>query len=364
MKAVSRRRLRLALGLLALLALAVAAGLYFATRALKSHVEAALGADGTVGSITLGIHEVELNRVRIAGPKGWPAEDSLRAGRIVIVPDLAALLSARLRVRSITAEDVYLSVLRTREGKLRLLPSLLEKASTPAGKDVGIGVTIATVRITGGSLELYDASVRRPAHKLRLEAIRADVRDIRFPELDGRTRLSVEGRVDGVRQDGTLAIDGWTEIATRNSQIATKLRGVDLLALQPYLIKAAETGVRRGTLDLDIEATVRDARLHAPGSLTLHGLELAPATGTLGTFMGVPRRAVIASLKDRKGRIAVRFTLEGDLSDPKFSLNENLAMRVGSSVADTLGISVEGLAKDIGNAASGIGAAVRGLFGK
>lgn len=364
MKAVSRRRLRVALGILAALALAVAAGLYFATRALKSHVEAALGAEGEVGSITLGISAVELHRVRMPGPKGWPAEDSLRAGRIVIVPDLAGLLSARLRLRRITAEDVCLSVLRQRDGRLRLLPGLLEKPSTPATEDTGMAVTIGTVEITGGSVELYDASVRKPAHKVRLEAIRADVRDIRYPELDGRTRLSIEGRIKGVRRDGTLAIDGWTEIATRNSRIATHLRGVDLLALQPYLIKAAETGVRRGTLDLDIEATVRDNRLHAPGSLTLHGLELAPAAGTLGTFLGVPRQAVIASLKDRKGRIAVRFTLDGDLSDPKFSLNENLAMRVGSSVADTLGISVEGLARDVGNAASGIGAAVRGLFGK
>ena len=151
---------------------------------------------------------------------------------------------------------------------------------------------------------------------------------------------------------------------TKDSEIATSLRGVDLVALQPYLIKANEAGVRRGSLDLDLKSTVRKNVLKAPGKLTLTGLELASSGGTLGTFMGMPRQVVVNALKNRKDQITMRFTLEGNLNDPKFSLNEDLAHRIGAGVADSLGVSIEGLARGVGGATKGIGDSIRGLFGK
>ena len=47
-------------------------------------------------------------------------------------------------------------------------------------------------------------------------------------------------------------IAGWAELTTKDSSVKTTLRTVDLVALQPYLIKAPETGVQKGTLDLDL----------------------------------------------------------------------------------------------------------------
>ena len=64
--------------------------------------------------------------------------------------------------------------------------------------------------------------------------------------------------------------------------------------------------------------------------------------------MGMPRQAAVGMMKDGKGQIAVKFVLEGKLDDPRFSLNENLATRFGASMADTLGVSLEGIAKGAG----------------
>jgi hypothetical protein len=187
---------------------------------------------------------------------------------------------------------------------------------------------------------------------------------LHVPVLSGRTSLDLDGVVKGVRRNGTLAIKGWAELATRNSDIRTTLRGVDLIALQPYLVKSDEAGVRRGTLDLQLQSKVRDKRLHAPGKATLADLELSAGGGAFGTFMGVPRQAVIAALKNRDGRISIDFTLEGNLDDPKFSLNENFALRMGAAVAQGLGISLEGLTRGVGGAAEGIGSAIKNLFGQ
>jgi hypothetical protein len=131
--------------------------------------------------------------------------------------------------------------------------------------------------------------------------------------------------------------------------------GVDLVGLQPYLIKVSEAGIRRGTADLELNATVQANKLHAPGKLTLTNLELS-SDSPFATLAGVPRKAVLAAMTER-GRLEAKFVLDGRLDDPSFSLNENLATKIASGLADGLGVSLSGVVK-------GLGGVVKGLFGR
>lgn len=353
------------IAIVVLLAASASLGLHVATRALKEQVVKALGPDSEVADIVVGWSEIEVQGLRIRAPKGWPAEDALHADSIVFKPDLLGLFSARLHVPRIVIDNAYVSAWRMRDGRLRLLPSLLEKPVVPDGSpSTAPAFSIGTIELHHGTLEFFDSTVRQPTHRTRIEQLHARVDDLRLPALSGRTHLLVDGNVTGVERTGKLSIEGWAELADKNSEIATKLQGVDLVALQPYLIKASETGVRHGTLDLKMKSTVRANRLHAPGTLTLTGLELATGEGGFATFMGVPRQAVVAALKNRKDQITVSFTLDGNLNDPQFSLNESFARRVGTSVAESLGISFEGIARGVGGAAQGLGGMVKKLFGK
>ncbi len=363
----NNKRKRIALAIVAALALLAGAamfGLHATTKELKHQVEQALGANSEVDDIVVGWSAIEVRGVRIRAPQGWPAPDTLRAQRVVIVPDLAGLISAKVHIHRITVEDAYVSVLRARDGRLHLLPSLLEKPAAADRAAPATPVAIGTIELHGGALEFFDATVKKPAHKLRLEQLQAKVEDLQVPAMSGRTRMQMDGVVKGVQRDGTLSVGGWVELADKNSEIGTRLRGVDLIVLQPYLIKASETGVRRGTLDLTLTSMVRANRLHAPGTVTLTGLQLTSSGGAFGTFMGVPRQAVLAALKNRNDQITIPFTLEGDLSDPQFSLNDSFAKRLGTAVAETLGISIEGLTRNVGKAAEGLGNTVKRLFGK
>lgn len=351
----------------AVLAAGTVVGLHVATKALKNQVQQALGAESEVGEIVVTWSAIEVRDVRIHAPQVWPAADTLRAQRIVVTPDLRSLLSAKIRVHSITIDGAYLSVWRTRDARLRLLPSLLENKPRQAASGTSSAtpvVQIGKVELKDGVVEFFDSSVRQPAHRLRLEQLHVKVADLQVPALSGRTKIDLDGTIKGVQRNGTLTLQGWAELADKNSELTSKLHGVDLVALQPYLIKASETGVKRGTLDLDLTSTVRANRLHAPGTVTLTGLELAPSSSLFGTFMGVPRQAVVAALKNRNDQITVSFALEGNLNDPQFSLNDSFAKRIGTAVAETLGIGIEGLARNVGNAAEGIGNTFKKLFGK
>lgn len=360
------RRFKWGLVILLLAMTSAATGVYFAAQKLQSSIEQALGPNSEVGALQLHWNGVEIDRLRIKAAHGWPAEDELRATRIRIEPDLRGLLTEQILIRSIEIDGGYMSLLRTADGRLRMLPSLLEKprANKPGAMPT---VRIGHIELNDAAITFYDASIRKPPLPIRTENIHADIDDIHLPSLTGRTAFDVSGTLKGVRHDGTLVLKGWAEIASKDSETRTRLRGVDLIALQPYLIKATETGVRQGTLDLDIDATVKTKQLKAPGMVTLHDLELDPNGGG---FMGMPRRTAVSMMQDKQEKIVVKFELNGNIDDPAFSLNENIATRFGSALADSLGVSVEGVARGagaiggaVGAAAEGAGRALKGLFG-
>lgn len=357
--AAMSRRLVVVLGTLVVLAAVLLLAFRLALAELHGAVEGALGPRGSVGGVSVGWTGIELRDVRIRAERGgkrpWPADDELRAARVHVVPDVTTLWSRGWRVSRVTITDGFVSVLRSRDGKLRLLPSLLE---TPAPPAAGAGRTAAStpVRIAGVTLanaevEFLDASVRQPPHRMRLERLEADVGPLHLPALDQPVNIELAGVFKGPRRDGRLGLKGWLTPATRDAKIAARFSGVDLIALQPYLLRVSESGVRRGTIDLTLNAKVAKNRLHAPGTVTLTGLELAG-----GSFAGLPRQAVIAAMS-RDGRIEVDFTLEGRLDDPRFSLNETIAVKLAGGLAESLGVSIGGVVE-------GLGSVVKGLLGR
>src|SRR3954471_22420881 len=99
MKTIKARRWVIILvGAIVVIGIAAAVGLHYATKILKSQVEQALGPESEIGEIAAGWAAIEVRGVRIRAPKGWPAEDALRAQRIVIAPDLLGLVSGKIRI--------------------------------------------------------------------------------------------------------------------------------------------------------------------------------------------------------------------------------------------------------------------------
>jgi len=329
-------------------------GFRVAVRVLKGKVVEALGPNSEIRDIRLGWSSVNVEGLRIKGPSWWPEADALQAERAVVVPSLRSLISRQYRVRSITIVKPYLSVLRTKEGKFLVLPGLLtgtasegqaDTLSRPAAYPM---VTIGRITLEDGVVELYDATVAQPPLKIRLEQIKSTVRGMAVPGLKGKSRFELAGIVKGVQRDGQIKMEGWVEVGTRNSSVKTELRSVDLVVLQPYLIKAGEKGVQKGTFDLDLQSDVSNNQLKAPGKATISDMEFVPAEGGFDTFMGLPRRAVLAFLLRNENKITVDFVLEGDINNPQFSLNQTFTTRLAFAMANVLGLNFPGMVKDVG----------------
>jgi hypothetical protein len=124
-------RIVLVLGVaVVLLAVGTVGALRYAAGLLKTQVEAALGPESEVGGLDIEGYTIVVRTLRMNAPEGWPPNDAFRAERVVIEPDLRALLSGEAHVGSVVAENVYLCVYREPDGRIRLLPSLLEKATS------------------------------------------------------------------------------------------------------------------------------------------------------------------------------------------------------------------------------------------
>lgn len=349
----------------ALIALLIAglAAYRLAIRAVENSVKESLGPRGEVQELNVGLTGIEIKglRIRAAPPEAkataWPAEDELRAERILVVPSFLDLMRLRVVLNSIRIEGVYLSVLRAKDGKVKVVPSQLNREPSAteggsSGSDVppansnppAAPLTIVSIELTNGTIEFFDATLRKSPVKQRFENISAQIGSIRLPDLTGQSKIWLEAIHKGVRRDGKLSIDGSIELATRESGITTVLHGVDMVSLQPYLIKASETGVSKGTLDFELNSSIKKGMLYAPGSLVLSDLELAASSKSI---MGIPRQLAVTMMKSKKGKISVNFVLTGDINDPTFSLNENLSTRIAASVAGKLGVDLEGLVKGV-----------------
>lgn len=364
------------LAVVAFLAIAVIGGYRMGVKLLQNQIVTSLGPGSRVAELKVNWFSVELFGLSIDGPKGWPAKRTLEAERVVVVPDLRSLLTDQVRISAITVEKPYLSMLRT-PGRLVLVPSLTERE--PGRKDThssgnrARAVMISTIEIKDGTLEVYDATVSRPPLKTKIENIEAVLSNVAAPAAE-RTSFDIAGVVKGVRRNGRLKVNGWVGSDARDSSSRIALAEADLVALQPYLIKKNEARVANGTLDLNLNSEVRNNNLDGKGKVVLRNLEFAPSRGFFDTFMGLPRNAVIGSLKDHDNAIDVDFTLKGDTSNPNFSLNENLSTRIATAMAGQLGVSIQDLAEGLGtigrkglegagSMVDGVGNAVKRLFG-
>jgi hypothetical protein len=368
----SRSTLRLLLStaaLAAVLGVGAVLALHFITDAIQSRVVEMLGPLGHADSIQIGLKRIELTNVTLRAPPGWPATDALRAETVTMAPDLRALLSGHSAIHRVAIDNFYLSALRTANGQIQLLPNLKQSALELRRKDASEGrppreTQVDQFDLEHGTIDFFDATVRKPPYRMRIDDALARVENLHFPLTTSHTRVALTGALRGPAHVGHLSFNGWIALASKDSDTTTQLSGVDLVLFSPYLTRKSDIAVKSGTFDLDMHSTVRNYRLHASGTLTLNRIELENGDGALASFMSIPRQVALAALKDKHDKVTLKFTLDGNLRDPHFSLNEDLATRIAAGFAKALGVDAEGVAKGAGETAKGLGNALKNLLGQ
>ncbi|MDB5808619.1 MAG: hypothetical protein JWN94_741 [Betaproteobacteria bacterium] len=357
MSVKSRKWLLISGTLLLMLIIGAVLAFQIAVRSLRAEVINALGPDSEIADLRVGLTSVVITGILIKAPRGWPADASLRAERITLMPDLRELLSRRIYVNTVTIENAYLSAVRPKQGGgVKVLPTLLEGRKKRQAQESGRTAQIATVELSNCVIELFDSTLA--GHKkVRIDGVHGTLKDLTLPHLDSRTALDLSGQIKGPAHQGTIAVTGWINIAAKNSDLETRVRNVDLGLFEPYIMQKAKTGIDKGVFNLDLKASVRRNAVDASGQLTLVGLKLKSGEGPLGGFTNLPKRAVLGALADKNDSVTIHFDLNGDLDNPAFSLSEKLGLKTATALLKGLGVGFEGLVRAFFVLVSGLGSA-------
>ena len=348
---------------LLVLAIAGVALMHFAARSLKDRIERVLGPESSVSEINVRLTSVEILGVEVPAPKGWPAKKALSAERILVVPDLRQLFSERLHITSVEIYNGEISVLRPKQGGLRVLPNLARRVDEKEGGPAAArGADIDTISLEGCAIDLYDQTVVLSRQRIRAENVMGKLENVQVPELAEKMTVDLKGTIRGASHNGTIVVQGWTNVAARDSQIHVALRNVDPSVFGPYFLSVAGSSVETGSLDLEFKSTVRKGTIQAPGTLTITKLRLQSSDSPLEAIAELPRRAVIGALADENDRITVNFLVHGNMKDPEFDISRNGGASAGVTIAKALGLSVVGVLRAMVFILYGIGSAFESVF--
>lgn len=311
----------------------------------------------------------------------------LRDGQVVgnvksvsVKADLMGIFGKKIAISKISLDQPYFKLVVDHKGNLLLPVSLPKKRMVEerqerwkkglqgdrAPNDT-MPVEIKTIVVKAGRVELADRSLARPL-LLQFEEMAVDVHNIVYPFRDQWTDFVASMKLAGGRKKGFIDLTGRTNPLREETRVKTTLHDIDLVLLRAYIEKKGDMAIERGSMTMNLEAGVVKKHLRAPGTMTIRDLRFNSSGGLGETFLGAPRSVVLSFLKNNSDEIRLDFVLEGDLSNPRFSLRENLATRLSVGLANRLGLSIRGSGETIAGGAArvveGASRALKGLFGR
>ncbi len=356
------RKLRLTLLIGLPLLVAVLVGSYFlALNVLKQQIVAALGQTGEMSELRVNFSHIEIDNLRIkASRAAWPTTDEFRADRVRVSPDLRSLLSGSIVIHSIAVENAAITVLRA-PGGMKILPALLDKPTkgeSTAAPGLGPKIHINRITLTNSRVDFFDATVAAKHLHIPLDQIELKLQDLSLPAMNEAVALQMKARVAG---QGQLDLSGSLVPVNLDSDMRLKLSGVPVKLLEPYLFKGKAGDIKGGGLALNMHVKVAQRKLNSPGHMTLTQLELGGLTGFAREAAAAFARAKGLDA-DTKRPVDMDFTLQGNLDDSRFSLNDTIYAQGGLAVLKLIGLG--GASNNTENQGAGIVNAIQGLFGK
>lgn len=337
---------------------AVAVVLAFAAlRIAEQRIAGMLGPRGEIGHVEVGYRQVILKDVTISGGTG---QAGARARQVILEPEWTAFLRHEAVFKAVIVEGFDFTVVRRVNGDMDIAPALQASLRAGEGGDTqtrrNTPIRIAELILRDGRLDFEDAAVSRPAHRIPFSGVQASLRPLTIPGDGARSEMEFAGSIEGNRNGAaTVRAQGWLVVGGTDADIKVAVRNMDIQHAAPYLADNGAASLAAGAMDLDMRTAIAKRQLQATGTVALRGLRFAGD----GNLFSLPRKAVLAALKDQSGTLRFDFALAGDLDNPKFSVTRGFTAQVARGFGHAIGVGAEGAAegvtgtvKELGNALS------------
>ncbi|MBE0621810.1 MAG: DUF748 domain-containing protein [Burkholderiales bacterium] len=252
--------------------------------------------------LTLQPNRADIGELRIDRP----------SGRLIIAADRTVNLTDVLKKR------------KARDGAGKAATSA--PAGQRAAGDDPFPVSIARVRVAGGTFEFADLSLR-PQFATRMHELKGVITG-----LSTDAKRSAKLQLDaGVDKYGSAKIRGQINVLhpEKLTDIDVAFRNLEMSSLSPYVAKFAGYRIAGGRLALDLEYKVRDGKLVGENKIVLNQVELGEKVDSPDA-LDLPIELALALLKDADGVINIGLPVSGDLGDPKFDYGALIGKAIGN----------------------------------
>lgn len=320
---------------------------YYAVKFIQPYLQKVAGAGLTLGEIKVKATHLFVMGIQYEDPHS--RQRFLKVNEVRIYPSLSSLLTNSLRIKEITILEPSFFFYRSREGGVSGPWVTVEKGR--AGEEVSeekkkkerepLQTRIDRVRIQKGSIDFEDGKVAPPA-QIKMRELDFEIKDIRYPLTSFHSAIVLEGKMERRKQEGRVDAKGWIDLKTMDLETSLRIREIEVKTFEPYYRKRVTAEIESGHMNLDSKVTVKEKRIDVPGELDIVNFHIKEGGGTV---FWIPADTLIPLLEKKKNEVKAPFHVKGNLSDPKFNLQETLLTGIGFSFMEALGFPVKGLAE-------------------
>ncbi len=321
---------------------------YFGVKLINAELKKVAGPGLRVEGLKLKWTHLALRGIRyqdaVSGQKWIDIEEAR------IYPTLFASLRGTVRIRECQLLGASFFFHRSREGGWRgpwpvsLTPKTRPSSAKEANKANALSLRIDRIRIRKGVLDIRDEKADAGASEFHFEDLDFDLKEIQYPFVSAPSPFELRGRTRGKTKNGTIFSKGWIDLKTTEMEASLTLRGIEVKLFEPYYRRRDSAEIESGQAHLGARIRVRDQWIEGIGELEL--LDLGIKEGE-GTVFWIPAKMLASWLRDRGHRIKVPFHVRGNIADPEFKLDQKLLVRIGLSMAESLGLPARALGEEV-----------------
>lgn len=312
-----------------------------ANRLLKHELEKFFGKNFSVGTISLSCNGVEAKDISLILAD---RRTGFKSDLIQLKADPFGILRGGNKIASLSLDSPYLLLEVDKNGKLTV-PFLSKKE--PGGKSSHKSkvFVVSNFDVNQGSLDYIDRKVSPAPPVVKLREIKLRIRNIGMPSENIMSDYDVSAVLPGKYSAGTIKSKGQFNLVTKDSRAKIHIKHIDITGLKQYYQKKGDVEVTKGLLSIDADLIIASSQLKSSGKIVIKDLQFRSGSGS--QFLGLPLLAVIKLLKDNNNEISLDFKMEGDLSNPKFSISDSLMQKLTISLAKMMGMPIEMIGKSV-----------------
>ncbi len=323
---------------------------FYAVKFIQPRLQTVMGPGLTLEEINLKTTYLSIKGVQYEAPHS--KQRFFQAEEIRVYPSLLSLLRKSLQIKEFTVLRPSFSFYRSREGRLvgpwvtTREGSQEKEISKEEEKKRGeaVELRIDRIRIRKGSIDFEDSKAGDPPFQMKWRDLDLDIKDIRYPLTSSRSPVTLNGKMKGKAQDGSIALKGWIDAKTLDMETSLEIREIEVKTFEPYYRKRVTAEIESGTLDMDSRIVVKEKRLDAPGELDLINLHIKKGGGTV---LWIPAETLVSLLEKKGHQIKAKFHVKGNVENPQFNLQEAFLTQVAISLAQTLGIPIQVVGEEV-----------------